>query len=285
MARLHGIPEILSLPYAKRQLVLVLDDQLAHATRKAEAHLRAENKHAPSIWSEAARQALLMVNPASGFVLADANVRQIVEAWAKLRSRGWPVLQIGVNEAAPLRFPPGHPRQGVLYSGHPAIPDVYYGVASFHRVTFEHKFSEAVRLLTALGARTMRVEAVRGWGREFAAHLSVPLAEAVPADEGARENIAGAGRTGLLYEAELTGTAPPHIPDDMVWYPHESTWQMIAHSRLEAGLRQFSLTVVYEDDLGINGHLKMHALNAGLELGGPFEDHQETIWKISGTFR
>lgn len=74
-----------------------------------------------------------------------------------------------------LKFPLGHPRNGVLYIGHPAKPDVYYTMAEFHRVTFEHKFSEATSLLMHLGATKIRVGHVTGWSKEFSGRISAPL--------------------------------------------------------------------------------------------------------------
>ena len=50
------------------------------------------------------------------------------------------------------------------------------------------------------------------------------------------------------------------------------------------GLNDFSLSVAYEDDFGINAGLKLAVANAGLDLGGRFEDHQSTVWRLEGTF-
>jgi hypothetical protein len=69
-----------------------------------------------------------------------------------------------------------------------------------------------------------------------------------------------------------------------VWYLHEPTWQAIAKGRTQFGLSQFSLTVNYEDDFGVNAGLKVRVQKAGLDLGGNFEDHTATTWKIHGTF-
>jgi hypothetical protein len=59
----------------------------------------------------------------------------------------------------------------------------------------------------------------------------------------------------------------------------------VAEGRLDYGLEDFSLVVTYEDDYGINANLKASAVGAGLELGGNFEDHQATIWRIAGKFK
>ncbi|WP_155625034.1 hypothetical protein [Burkholderia vietnamiensis] len=169
----------------------------------------------------------------------------------------------------------------ILETAHPASKGVYFTVASFHRLSFEHKFSEAIDLLMALGASEIRVEHVRGWSREFAASLSVPIPESTVGFDlsGKQSSVSG-----LLYEANLRGSTRPQLPESLVWYPHEPTWQSIAKGRINFGLKEFSLAVNYEDDFGINAGLKLTAGKSGLELGGSFEDHRATTWKIHGKF-
>lgn len=181
-------------------------------------------------------------------------------------------------------LPPGHPRADVLYVAHPRDERLYIPAGDFHRYAFEQKFSEAVRLLMHLGATTLQVYQKKGWGHEFAAHLSAPL----PAAEA---NVkAGAEKkkrkTGvLLYDAELEGTDEPALPEDgLLWYPHEPTWQNVAEGRLKFGLKSFSLTIHYTDDYGVNAELAAKVADAGVEMGGNFDKHEETIWRITGTF-
>jgi hypothetical protein len=98
-----------------------------------------------------------------------------------------------------------------------------------------------------------------------------------------------AGRSGksgasALFQANLAGTSEPAVPDDLVWFPHEPTWQQVAEGRTKYGLSEFQLTVRYEDDYGINAGFKVEAMKVGLDLGGNFQDHESTSWKIKGRF-
>lgn len=61
-----------------------------------------------------------------------------------------------------------------------------------------------------------------------------------------------------------------------MWYEHEPSWGNVAKGRLKHGMKEFSLAVAYQEDFGINSQLKLTATNAGLELGGKFENHQAT---------
>jgi hypothetical protein len=49
-------------------------------------------------------------------------------------------------------------------------------------------------------------------------------------------------------------------------------------------MSDFSLSVTYEDDFGINAGLSAAVVGAGLGLGGRFEDHQSTVWRLEGRF-
>lgn len=201
---------------------------------------------------------------------------------ATTNSHGQPEITfLDRREAASITFPPGHPRQNLVYVGHPTVPNLYYTMADFHRVIFEHKFCEAITLLMNLGARAIRVEHLNGWSKEFMARIAVPL----PMAEAGLE--AGSGKSGvrsLLYEASLGGTPEPRVPDGLVWYGHEPTWRSVVDGRLKFGLERFHLTVSYEDDFGINAGLRAAVGMVGLDLGGRFESHQSTIWRIEGSF-
>jgi len=133
-----------------------------------------------------------------------------------------------------------------------------------------------------LGATDINVEVVRGWKQDFALQLSVPLA---PAQSISASASAGrSAQDNLLFQATLSPNRPASVPTDLIWYHHEPTWQNVVEGRLHHGLKDFSLTVSYEDDFGINLGLKAAAQSAGLELGGKFQDHQSTVWKIVGRF-
>jgi hypothetical protein len=69
-----------------------------------------------------------------------------------------------------------------------------------------------------------------------------------------------------------------------VWFNHEPTWQAIAEGRLMHGLKNFSIDLKYADDFGINAGLAAKIRKTGLDVGGKFEDHQSTHWRISGRF-
>jgi hypothetical protein len=271
--------DLRSLSYAERQLIIVLPDEVVATARRPVLDPK-PNENLSDWKSVAARIAKTSLS-LTAFGVGIELTTDAINAWAAARESGLNLLQISRTEAKDLTFPPGHPREQAIYVAHPALPSVYYTTATFHRMAFEHKFSEAILLLMSLGASKITVEHVRGWSREFAAKMSTSLDSIeVTADAG---HSAKSGST-HLFEATLDNPQAPVLPSDLVWYPHEPTWQAVAQGRIKFGLSQFSLTVNYEDDFGINAGLKMRVQKAGLDLGGTFEDHTATTWKIHGDF-
>jgi len=247
---------LVDLPYAERQLIVVVSDAVVAAEREA--------KRGDSGTSlEEIAVAASMMSQVAGRVAVLAV--ETARAAGRARRDGVDVLTVSSTEAASLTFPLGHPRPKVLYVGHPAVPTTYYAAAGFHHHTFEHKFVEAVGLVMALGATQLEVD-MKG-------------SEARVDTKRSRSRGSSA-----LFTATLKGNANPTLPAGLVWFPHEPTWQQVAEGRLEYGLTQFQLSVRYEDDYGIDAGLKVKAGKAGLDLGGSFQEHESTVWRIEGKF-
>jgi len=272
----------LERPYSDRQLIVVTEDELADAAKKEERKTLAEKQQGID-WKRIAETAILDVIPIPFTRLTAEITREAFLAWGRAKQEGVQVTPVGKKNCSNIKFPIGHPRDGVLYIGHPAVPNVYFTMAEFHRVVFQHKFCEAAELLMSLGATKIRVEHISGWSSDFSSRISVPLGS-VESSGNVEVDRNAKSRSHLLYEATLTGNASPKVPEYTVWFSHEPTWQSIAKGRLNYGLRGFSLSVSYEDDFGINAGLRASVQKAGLDLGGKFEDHKATIWHLNGTF-
>jgi hypothetical protein len=208
----------------------------------------------------------------------------LVKARRELRQGGENLIPVSSVEAAQLRFPVGHPRGKVAYIGHPIDPPVYIPVADFHRFLFEHKVAEALRLIRSLGAVTVEVVRVEGWDQTVGVGVSMALPDISQADVGVSASQERASGRFVLSTMRLKPTLSPSVPADLVWLPHEPLWQEVAQARLESGLDSFVLDVRSTDDYGVNTRLKALVAKAGLEAGGAFVEHRNTVWRLQGTF-
>lgn len=267
---------LLNKPYGDRQFIVVVEDP--------------EGKKEDREWWKTVADHLDEVGDAMRFgvgmptgLLADYLTKKAAERIREAHNLNIPVLPVPASITSELDLPPGHPRNDLLYVAHPSNTQAYLPFASFHRLTFESKFSEAISLLTHLGASEIHVEHVHGWGRDLAGNLSVDVEKADLESPNETEGSTETSRQ-FLYDAELPGHADPSLPDDGVWYPHEPTWQSVAESRIDYDLSEFSLKLEYTDDFDVTADLAAKAKKAGFSLGGSFESHESTTWLIEGTF-
>ncbi len=267
---------ILDLDYAERQLIIVRDDREITRTRNEVAR----TDQSQNGWLvHVARFALpAFVGVATATLIATA----IELHRASGRRSAIRVLPIRPAEARELDLPLGHPLFDVVYVGHPARPTTYFPLADFHRRAFEHKFTEALKLLSSLGAHSVKVSAIQGWGREFSTNLSFRGGDVQSLDTaaGARDKH---GRE-FLYTAKLAGHDSPQVPNGLSWYRHEDTWQELARQRIQHGLEDFDLRLTYTDDYSINAAVAASAQKLGLKIGGTFEQQKATVWSITGSF-
>jgi hypothetical protein len=217
-------------------------------------------------------------------VVMRRNAKFTSRAAGTLKSHGTNVLVVSKDEAAQLKFRFGHPRPKVTYAGHPADPFQYFPFADFHRMLFELKVDEALRLVIALGATNVAVEHVQGWGQGAGINIGLALPTDFPIDVSASAGVQRSQGTYIMTRMTLNPSGPPSVPPGLVWLPQEPLWQTVVRARMESGLSSFELNVESADDYGINGSVKALLLKTGLELGGNFTEHQYTVWRLQGDF-
>lgn len=289
---------LLDRPYAQRQFIMVVDDAIIERNRlrKQLEEVEAKLGRAPDTgdWAALAASVVGLAFPAARIAalgIAGYEVaKRAIQAWGRV-SQSVDVHLVSVSEAEVVTFPPGHPQVDVLYVGHPAVPSRYTIPADFHRVVFEHKFSEAVTLLMALGATTIEVHHVAGWSRDFIGNMAMGLPLAGTIGAVGAEAESGASRLeSLLLKADLETdeTRNPSLPSDLVWYPSEPLWEAVAKGRIEHGLTRCQLAVRYTDDFHVNADLHSTIVGNGkepaLKIGGAWNDHTSTVWRIDAVF-
>lgn len=189
----------------------------------------------------------------SAYAALDREQRRVLLATRATPS--WPTesfrsVRTATLQALGWQFPLGHPREDTFYVLHPLRDDCYIPMESYSHYVFQERFLELKRLLCALGAVSIDIEATEGLMQEMAsASASAVHAEA----EGAVSGVAG-GRAAsesrreqgaqarLLRQSLRLSPAPKReVPGDLLWYSHEPTWQAIARAALEGRVQQYEL--------------------------------------------
>ena len=194
---------------------------------------------------------------------------------------GIKIRAIPESWAANFGLPVGHPKSNALYAAHPVTPHRYIPMAEFHRSVFEQKVGELVLILTSLGAVSLQVECIEGWGESMAGSLSIGLPSA-------RIGVKGDGQQAvhrrILFKAQFREREIQELPRDLVWLPHEPLWQQVVHMRRSGALEDFAVCVDYRNDFGINVELVGSLKKMGIDVGGQFVRQESTVWTMAGKF-
>lgn len=278
-ARRDRVDEFLGVPYLDRKFAFVVDDEVVDAARSLDTDLALVD-------DARCKKALAEVSGLSATSPVPRDWLEAREISKKAKEGKTVALSLLAQEdALLLDFPLGHPVHKVLYVGHPADPRRYIPMGDFHRSLFEHKVAEAMRLLVGLGATEVQINHVSGWTSTSEVGLS---------GGGVVQGILGAvdakaGKTKghseqVVTKMSLRPRGEPRLPADLVWYAHEPLWKAIAEARLSASLESFELDITYRDDFQVNAKLRAKIADIGLEVGGSFAEHKETVWNLRGKF-
>jgi len=275
------------IAYPERQLIIVVPDEVKAAEEEEiqKALEKAKKGDSKTAFSWDMLTKVLIARLAPKLFIWGTAIELAIEAYEaikKLNQKKIDILTVSSSTAKDIEFPPGHPQNKGVYAGNPVSPRVYFPLGDFHRMMLESKFAEAVFLLMSLGANNIKTERIQGWGQGMSAGIDIET----PTGEGGAAGVSShkSTDTSVLFQATLDPNGSPKLQDDLVWYNYEPTWRMIAEGRIKYGLREFSLNVSYHDDYGINAGLMTALKGAGLKIGGHFENHQSTVWRITGTF-
>lgn len=200
-------------------------------------------------------------------IIACTNIKRSVEALFRTEPGVFVCLAEHVEKykevcrpANNLIFQPGHPRNGCTYVQHPLQKNVYFEVNSYHDSLRERKQNELLRILEALGAYSARVE-VRHEQQEMTSFGQESLLSANGSygvvNGSASRNISGERQTSMSSSQSATKDwtfnppEKPYLPDDLVFYPTEETWQQLANSVLRGGLKRAVVDLEYKSEYGI----------------------------------
>jgi len=268
------------LDYADRKFITILEDHIVDKHRKKEKSEQGTKKTIfPWALAGSGFAGAILAMPVVPGMAISLGVSQLI--WHlidSVRKAGVNILEIGRSEAKQLLFPPTHPQNGLVYAGHPLSPKKYYPLAEFHRSLLNDKFLEVIKLLGALGAHEINVEADCSSGCDFFGGINMESLF------GLRSGVHKKNKTNFSWKSRSSGHANPFIPGDLVWYEHEGQWKQLANDRIYGGLKDAELKIAYEKDYEINAELVAVIEKIGFKAGGEFRNFEKSIWDIKAEF-
>lgn len=142
-------------------------------------------------------------------------------------------------------FPAGHPKPDVSYVKHPLITNRFIPIQNFEKVLFDDKVSEFSRLIQALGATEIEylsadnlqskssinsTSSASGNGHTKLGKIAISKEDTNKVEDEWIKN------EGYSRRQKFIPIEKPYVPDDLLWFHHESQWQSLARQRLYGNL-------------------------------------------------
>ncbi|WP_061869396.1 hypothetical protein [Prevotella intermedia] len=155
------------------------------------------------------------------------------------------IAVISMQNLPDINFPMGHPIANQLYVGHPLIPAKYIPFENYQLELVEDRIREFCMLVQSLGATEISIECLNS----ASANQNNKMHQK---NSGGTNTLAADGKANqqldrsrnmideLSRSVSLHQTFEPHtkpsIPQSMVWYYNEPSWQRLVSQRLDGGL-------------------------------------------------
>jgi hypothetical protein len=150
-----------------------------------------------------------------------------------------------------ISFPFNHPKKEELYMAHPYIKKVYLPFASYEAILFNDRFEEFSYFIQCLGAKSMTIGVVRGNKTNNTNSSTNNLSSNVNFGKSIIKNelYASAENNKIKNEQEdafasrvrkqkFNPIKKPYIPENLLWYPHETSWHRLYQQRINGNILQ-----------------------------------------------
>lgn len=182
-------------------------------------------------------------NKNKDFFAKDYRVRKMFIPIEKIADiSGGKVPEVLISELPNLVLPVGHPIPYEVYVGHPLDKNVYFPISSYQVELLKDKIHEFCYLVQCLGATELTIEAYN------AAYSSKETNNRTDANAElgsfAKANYHNERKSKLYEEIcnsmsvhqQFTPNKESFIPDGLLWFKHEISWQRMASQRMIGGL-------------------------------------------------
>ena len=177
----------------------------------------------------------------------------ITETLPPLRPKNF--LMLLSETPTEIKFPFGHPLPRETYVAHPFISDSYFHVSNYERLLFYDKVMELNYLLQCLGAKSIKIKFLYGEDTDsfYKTEHDIEVAASRIFSGQSTYNKSNEDITKQTKRESIKTTqtfnpkTAPFIPDNLLWYHHERTWQKLAEQRLKSEILTSSVVISSKD--------------------------------------
>ena len=168
-----------------------------------------------------------------------------------------------INHLPPINFPIGHPVINQLYVAHPCIKNKYIPFENYELELIEDKVREFCLLAQSLGATEIKIESLNTNSDDKGAKVESSLEGSVSTKlvnaKGKREKSSENSFLNEISQAinlhqKFTPKEKPFLPQGLVWYDNEPSWQRLCHQRLHGSLTQHEERIETKKNKVINSN-------------------------------
>ena len=152
---------------------------------------------------------------------------------------------VDIHKAGNFSFPIGHPVSGQLYVGHPFVKDKYLPIDTYDLELLEDRLREFCYVVQSLGAVEVAVESINGGSLQSVSdndsNLSANASAKINSGSGSVHKHSSVDafedfKNRINFHQYFTPAHKPYLPENLVWYSNEPSWQRLFNQRMNGGL-------------------------------------------------
>ena len=183
------------------------------------------------------------------------------------------LVVIDIKNLPNIQFPVGHPVANQVYVGHPYIPSKYIPFETYQLELVEDKIREFCQLAQCLGATEIAIDTENSSQsnstRNFKQEISGGIERKAVNANGNRNKSGGMSLIDEISQAinlhqTFVPNKAPHLPEKMVWYQNEPSWQRLYNQRMNGGLTQHEERIETRKNQVVDNH-ELQEVKAGVQ--------------------
>lgn len=196
----------------------------------------------------------------------------------------FPIFDINIARKS-FRFPPLHPKDGLVYASSDIEDDLYVPLSSFHKLMYESKMSAFTKLCSSLGAKSCRILYAEENEKDITAKVT---AKNIPTNGGTVDSsIVSTFNNKNNQDVDLFMSFPRAkkiYKYETKWMNGEPTWQTLQEIRIENDIEKCIAEFNYTDEMGVTTNIASSLNGMGLNVGGKFEECKKIKYKFEVEF-